>query len=293
VTPGNRIASSLLALGVINPGDGASYPDPGPQYFRAAICLADGNPRKFGLIESNDYIVNVAGLKNQRKTKILFLNYPHNPTGASVDYYFYRELLRSLRFWNVLIACDCAHVYPGNPDPNGPLQVKNAIRQTVELHTFAMTFGIAGLGFAVGHKDVISTIKNLMRSLGFAPNTANMQFAMACLDHADELFADRMESLRKKRDILIEGLKKLGWHVRSGRLTPFLWVRPPVRSTSLAFSRRLFIKAGIKVTPGSDYGENGEGWIRMTLAGDEKTMTETVSRLTEHSRIWQRKYRPE
>jgi aspartate/methionine/tyrosine aminotransferase len=295
LTPGNRIAASFLTLGLLNPGEVVSYPDPGAQYFRTAICLAEGNPKKYALLEGNDYIVNISGLPSaqQKKTKVLFIEYPHDPTGATVDYYFYRELFKSLRFSNTLLVADCAHIHPGNPDPTGPLQVKFAGRRAIELHTFATTFGITGLGFAVGHKDVIAVLKGLMSAHGLAPDERHIRLASGCLEQADKVFTLRMENLRRRREILADGLKKLGWHTRSGRLVPFIWARPPVKSTSLAFARRLFIKAGIRVTPGSDFGENGEGWIRLALAGDERVMTETVERLAQHSRIWQRKFRPE
>jgi LL-diaminopimelate aminotransferase len=291
ITPGIRVAAGLITLGLLNPGESAAYPDPGPRHLRTAICLADANPRKYGLLETNDYIANIAGLKSahSKRTKIIFVNYPHDPSGAAVDYYFYRELVRSLRFTNILIVADCAHVHPGNPDPAGPLQVKNSSRKSVELHSFGPTFGLLGLGFAAGHKDVISIIAGLARALGIAPDYQAMRIALALLDHSEEIFANRMDTLRRRREILVDGLKRLEWHVRSGRLAPFVWARPPVRSTSLAFARRLFVKAGIRVTPGSDYGENGEGWLRMTLSGDEVTMSEVVARLVQHSRIWQRK----
>jgi aspartate/methionine/tyrosine aminotransferase len=295
ITPGNRVAATLLALGTLNPGEAAAYPDPGAPYIRTSICLADGIPRKYGLIESNDYIMNIAGLKSahNKRTKVLFINYPHDPSGATVDYYFYRELIKSLRFANMLVVADCAHVHPGNPDPSGPLQVKNAIAGVVELHSFGATFGIPGLGFAVGHKVVISLLMGLMKSHGITFDNRRLASASACMDRAGEIFQERMDTLQKRRGVLSEGLKKFDWHVRSGRLAPFVWAKPPVRSTSLAFARRLYIKAGIKVTPGSDFGENGEGWIRMALAGNEAIMAEVVNRLAQHSKIWQRKFKPE
>jgi len=221
------------------------------------------------------------------------MNYPHNPTGATVDFYFYRELLKTLRFSNMLIVGDCAHMHPGNPDAAGPLQVKNAVHRVLELHSFAVSLGIPGLGFAVGNKNVISILKNLMIVHGFTHNAYNLHLALACLDHADEIYKIRMEELRKRRETLVEGLKRLNWHLRSGRLVPFVWAKPPFRSTSPAIARRLFIKAGIRVTPGSDFGENGEGWIRMALNGDERKISESIERLSQHSRLWQRKFRPD
>jgi aspartate/methionine/tyrosine aminotransferase len=132
----------------------------------------------------------------------------------------------------------------------------------------------------------------MLNRLGYAPGEKDLRLAKACLDRAEEIFATRMSNIHRRREILAEGLKKLGWRVRGSRTVPFIWAKHPARSTSVAFARRLFAKAGVRVAPGTDFGEAGEGWLRLSLSGDEKTLMEAVGRLSQHSRIWQRKYRP-
>lgn len=294
IVPGIRMAGSFAALSLLNAGETASYPDPGPQYFRSAICLADGNPRRYLLSESNEYIFNPAALTGTslKKTRMIFINYPHNPTGATVDYYFYSELLKHFQYSNILIVADCAHVHPGDPDIAIPLQVKQAHRKALELHSFSTTLGIPGLGFIAGHAAVIKVIKGLLATVGYAPDANRVRLAITGLDHADEVYAWRMQQLHNRRELLMDGLRKLGWSVRGGKLMPFLWARVPDHSTSVAFARRLFAKAGVRVAPGSDFGENGERWLRLSLCCDEKTAGEALERLSLHSKIWQRKYRP-
>lgn len=293
LTPGIRMTAAFLALSLLNPGDVAAYPDPGMQYFRSAICLADGTPIGYQLNERNDYVANITSLTQPPpgKLKILYLNYPHNPTGAAVDNYFYRDLLRSIKFENILIVLDCAYIHPGDPDAASILQVKGSRKKALELHSFSATFGLNGLGFAVGHRDVISILEGLLDAVGFSPDMHMVTTALKCLDHAGELFAARTESLGCRREILSSGLKKLGWRLRDGKSVPFVWVKPPARSSSLAFARRLFSKAGVRVVPGSDFGESGEGWLRITLHPDENILREAIDRISHHSRIWQRKYR--
>jgi LL-diaminopimelate aminotransferase len=295
ITPGIRMSAACIALGILNPGDNAAYPDPGLGYIRSVISIADGVPKKYSLSESNDFVLNIANLATVpfRKIKILFLNYPHNPTGAAVDYYFYRELPKALRFRNILVVSDNAYVHPGDSDISGPLSVSGAKQMAVELHSFATTLGIPGLGFAAGHKDVISIIKSFLAAVDYKPDYSSVKLADYLLDNAENIFTDRMAALEKRRELLSDGLKKLGWHVHAGRLLPFIWAKPPVRGTSVSFSRRLFIKAGIKVSPGTDYGEAGEGWLRMSLSQNENTIGEALERLAQHSKIWQRKFRPE
>lgn len=293
LTPGIRMATTYLALSLLNSGDVAAYPDPGMQYFRSAICLADAAPSGYMLSERNDYVPNISSLTQPPpgKLKILFLNYPHNPTGAMVDSYFYRDLLNSVKFENILIVSDSAYVHPGDSDVASMLQVKGSRKKALELHSFSTIFGLNGLGFAVGHRDVVSTLEGLLDSTGFTPDIDHVNSAMAGLDHAEEIFAARKESLNRRREIISNGLKKLGWRLREGKLVPFVWVKPPAWSSSLAFARRLFLKAGVRVAPGSDFGEGGEGWLRMTLHPDEKILKEALDRISHHSRIWQRKYR--
>ena len=215
-----------------------------------------------------------------------------DPTKGAFGRAARRELLRALRPGNILLAADCAHIHPGNPDPAGPLQVKNASGKAFELHSFSTTFGIPGLGFAAGHKDVISILKMLLTARGFVPSSNSTALVIAALDHQEEAFQARMEILKKRRELLTEGLKKLGWRVRSVRLVPYIWAKPQVRGTSAAFARRLYAKAGIRVAPGTDFGEGAEGWLRLSLTVEEKLLSEALKRLNEHSRIWQRKYRP-
>lgn len=293
LTPGIRMAGTFLALSLLNPGDVAAYPDPGMQYFRSAICLADGTPSGYLLNERNDYVANISALTQPPpgKLKILYLNYPHSPTGAAVDSYFYRDLLRSIKFENILIVLDSTYIHPGDPEAASILQVKGSRKKALELHSFSTTFGLNGLGFAVGHRDVVSILEGLLEATGFSPDIHRVTLALNGLDHAEEIFTARTESLNRRRKILSSGLKELGWRLREGKSVPFVWVKPPAWSSSLAFARRLFLKAGVRVAPGSDFGEGGEGWLRITLHPEEKILREALDRISHHSRIWQRKYR--
>ncbi len=117
--------------------------------------------------------------------------------------------------------------------------------------------------------------------------------AIAGIENAKEIFADKMANFERKRSILAEGLKELGWRIRGGKLTPFIWAKSLTRSTSVTLARRLFVKAGIKVSPGSDFGEGGEGWLRMSLSPDENILADAIQRISNHSKIFQRKYRPQ
>jgi aspartate/methionine/tyrosine aminotransferase len=293
LTPGIRATMTYLSLALLNPGDVATFPEPGYRYLRSAICLADARPSVYRLAEKNDYVANIPALTQppQKKLKALFLNYPHNPTGAEVDHYFFRDLLKSIRLENILIVQDCAYVHPGDSDVSSVLQIPGSRKKALELHSFSTTLGLNGLGFAAGHRDVVSVLKSVLEVTGFVPDFRTVAMAWQLLDHAPEIHSEYGQALARIRDTASGKLKELGWRVRAGKRVPFIWTRPPAWSSSLALARRILIKAGVALSPGTDFGEEGEGWLRMALHPDLKVMTEALERITHHSRIWQRRYR--
>jgi aspartate/methionine/tyrosine aminotransferase len=293
LTPGIRATMAYLSLAFLNPGDAAAFPDPGYRYLRSAICLADAYPSAYRLADKNDYVANIPALTRppQKRLKALFLNYPHNPTGAEVDHYFFRDLLKSIKLENILIIQDCAYVHPGDGEVSSVLQIPGARKKALELHSFSTTFGLGGLGFATGHRDVISILKSVLDIMGFVPDSLTIGSASVMLDHAGEIFPEYGQALARGRETASAKLKELGWRVRAGKRVPFIWTRPPAWSSSLALARRILIKAGVKLSPGSDFGEEGEGWLRMVLHPDRNVMEKALERIAHHSRIWQRRYR--
>jgi LL-diaminopimelate aminotransferase len=293
LTPGIRATMAYLSLAFLNPGDAAAFPDPGYRYLRSAICMADAYPSSYRLEDKNDYVVNISALTRppQKRLKAMFLNYPHNPTGAEVDHYFFRDLLKSVRLENILIIQDCAYIHPGDSEVSSVLQIPGSRKKALELHSFSTTFGLAGLGFVAGHRDVVTILKSVLDVTGFVPDSLTVDLASEMLNHAGEIFAECGQVLARGREKVSGELKELGWRVRAGKRVPFVWTRPPAWSSSLALARRILIKAGVMLTPGTDFGEEGEGWLRMVLHPDQKTMEEALQRIAHHSRIWQRRYR--
>ncbi|MEE9553835.1 MAG: aminotransferase class I/II-fold pyridoxal phosphate-dependent enzyme, partial [candidate division Zixibacteria bacterium] len=290
-----RMTTSLLALSLLNPDDVAAYPDPGPQYFRTAICLADATPHAYSLVERSDFIPNIPTLTEPPISglRMLFISYPHNPSASSADLYFYRDLLKSIKFENILVVSDSAYIHPGDPDAPSVLQVKGSKKKAIEIYSFSTAFGIDGLGYVVGHRDVISILDGILSALEYRPDVYRVELALAALERSTEIFAQRKEHIGNLRDIASSSLKELGWRIRGNDHTPFLWINPNARSSSLAFARRLITRAGVRLAPGTDFGEGGEGWLRLALCPDEKLLSEALDRISRHSKIWQRKYKPE
>ena len=293
LTPGIRATMAYLSLALLNPGDVATFPDPGYRHLRSAICLADAYPSAYRLADKNDYVANIPALTRppQKRLKALFLNYPHNPTGAEVDHYFFRDLLKSVKLENILIIQDCAYVHPGDGEVSSVLQIPGSRKKALELHSFSTTFGLGGLGFVAGHRDVISILRSVLDVTGFVPDSLTVDLASELLDHAGKIFIEYGQALARGRETALRKLKELGWRVRAGKRVPFIWTRPPAWSSSLALARRILIKAGVMLTPGTDFGEEGESWLRTVLHPDQIVMEEALQRIAHHSRIWQRRYR--
>jgi LL-diaminopimelate aminotransferase len=220
------------------------------------------------------------------KAKLLYLNYPNNPTGATATLEFFSEVVEFARRHNLVVCHDCAYseVYYGDYRPPSFLQAPGAKEVGIEIHSVSKTFNMTGwrVGFAVGNPAVLGAL-NKMKS-----NIDSKQFPavdMAAAYALDTWTADRdtLKLYERRRDILIAGLNRLGWNLKPPQATFYVWV--PVRPgyTSAEFAKLLLEQAGILVAPGNGYGEHGEGYIRMalTVAGDKngERIEEAVDRL--------------
>jgi len=289
ITPGSRSTVILLCLGLVNSGDIVALPDPGLAMYRLAAVMAGASPFAYGLLEKNDYLPNLSALFEPpaKNLRLVFLNYPHNPTGAEAELFFYRDLINQLRYENILLVLDSP--YCGVPEPpiDLPLQLKKADNLFLELHSFGFPYGLDGLGFAIGHRGAIAILDQAIQAGGFQPTQAAVAYARIALDFHKELSESYSKKISLRRGILADGLKEIGWKVRSGRLGPFIWAKTPTWATSVGFTRKLFIRTGVRARPGMDFGENGEGYLRLSLT----TSNQQISKALENIRAKQSMYR--
>ena len=241
--------------------------------YRLAAIMAGAEPKPYALLEKNDYLPNLSGLLEPppKNLNLIFLNYPHNPTGAEADSYFYRDLINSLRYENILVVVDTPYCGPSDPMIDLPLKVKKAKNQLLELHSFGYPYGLDGLGFAIGHRGAIAALQQMTHAIGFRPTNGQINYALAALRTHEELASEYTSRIAARRKVLGDGLKKIGWQVRTGRSAPFIWAKAPVWATAAGFARKLFMRTGVRARPGTDFGENGEGYLRFSLtAPDDK-----------------------
>lgn len=284
---GSKEGLAHLAWSYIDPGDISLCPDPAYTVYRVNTLLAGGAVHTLPLKEENGYLPDLTTIPTEvaRKSKLFWLNYPNNPTGAVAALSFYRDAVAFAREFDLLLVNDAAYAdvyYDGAPPPS-VLQVPGAKEVAVELHSLSKMFNMTGwrIGFAVGNPDAIGTINKLKSNLDSKQFPAISLAAAHALLHSDN--RPTLNLYRRRRNILCDGLSALGWHVNKPQAAIYVWTRVPEGYSSAEFARRLLDEASVNVIPGSGYGEFGEGYIRMSLTvmGDREgeRLQEAVDRI--------------
>lgn len=291
LTPGNRMTAMLLCAGIINPNDIVAYPDPGLPMYRLGAILAGGKPQPYMLLERNEYLPNLESLadKPPKNFKLLFLNYPHNPTGAEADLYFYRDLMARLRKFNTLIALDCPFTGQSDPQIELPLQLRRGADYFIELHSCGFPFGLYGLGFAIGHQGAVAVLNQTADACGYHPLQAEIKYAEIAIKYHKELALDFAHKIAEKRKLVGDKLKEMGWIIRTARHGPFIWAAIPSRATAVGFARKIFIRSGVRVRAGSDFGEQGEGYLRLSLTVDMAKLETALENIGKNASMYQRR----
>lgn len=295
-----------LFLSFINPGEVIALPDPGDPIYKAGAIFAGGEVMTLPLWERNDYLPNFETFSSFPKDltmrkknasnlpKILFLNYPHNPTSAVADPEFFKELVKWASNRNILLVNDASYneiCYDGY-FPTSLLQVKGAKKMGAEFFFFYPLTGI-GFGFLAGNKQIISQVESAEKIFGYQLSRIMLQLSLVILQNYSSIAEQNNLEFAKRKDALMEEVLNLGWKAKKPKAGPFIWVKVPPRYSSVGFSRMLLRKAGVLVSPGFGFGEYGEGYIRLALNHPVDELKKALERIKEHSHIWQRRYRPQ
>jgi LL-diaminopimelate aminotransferase len=291
ITPGSKATVVLLCLGLVNPTDVVALPDPGLSMYRLATVVAGATPWAYTLLEKNDYLPNISALFEPppKNLKLVFLNYPHNPTGAEAELYFYRDLIHRLRYDNILIVLDSPYCGLSEPPIELPLQQKRGMHLFLELHSFGFPYGLGSLGFAIGHRGAITNLEQIIQACGFHPTKGQIEYALIAIEHHDELSGLYINSITVRRKLLTDGLKGIGWKIKPSRLTPFVWAKNPPWATSVGFARKIFARTGVRVRPGTDFGENGEGHLRLSLTVREEKISKAIENIRQNPAMFQKR----
>ena len=283
---GSKEGIGHLPLAFINPGDVVLIPDPGYPVYRAGTIFAGGIPYIMPLKEENDFLPDFSIIPNDilKKAKLMFLNYPNNPTSASADRHFFNEVVKFAKTNEIIVAHDFAYseVYTGEKGNDSFLEANGAKEIGIEFHSLSKTFNMTGfrIGFAAGNEEIIKGLGAVKTNLDSGVFQAIQLAGAYGLDNELKAVEDNNKIYKKRRELLVSGLEKLGYKVYKSDATFYVWAHvPKTGMTSKDFAVSLLNETGIIVTPGSGFGENGEGFVRFSLTLSENRIKEALVRM--------------
>ena len=282
---GSKEGIAHIPLAFVNPGDYVLVPTPGYPVYRVSTLFAGGTPYFLPLRKENGFLPKLSEIPKEvaEKAKILFINYPNNPTSAIAGKSFFEEVVDFAQRYQIIVCHDAAYseiAFDGYQPPSF-LEVKGAKEVGIEFHSLSKTFNMTGwrIGFAVGHSEIVSTLGRVKTNIDSGVFQAIQEAGTEALIHFDTPFPEIISIYERRRDVLVKGLREIGLDVDLPKATFYVWFQVPRGYTSAQFASFLMEKAGIVATPGNGFGEGGEGYIRMALTIDEKRLEEAIKRL--------------
>lgn len=282
---GSKEGIAHLPLAFVDPGDVVLVPNPAYPVYHIGTIFAGGRPYYMPLLEENGFLPDLEKIPEDiaRRAKLIFVNYPNNPTAAVADLDFFERLKRFAKKYNIVVCHDAAYTelsYDGYRPPSF-LEVKGGKEIAIEFHSLSKTYNMTGwrIGFAVGNADVIKALKEVKSNIDSGVFQAVQWAAIAALEGSENVVEKNRGVFQERRDILIDGLRKIGLRVQRAKATFYLWARVPNGYNSVSFSQFLLERAGIVTTPGSGFGDAGEGYIRIALTVPKERIIEAVKRL--------------
>jgi len=282
---GSKEGIGHISFCFIDRGDIALVTDPGYPVYSISTMLAGGDTHYLPISESNHFIPDLNNIPGDvlKKAKLLWLNYPNNPTGAVAGLDFYKKAVEFARRNEILICHDAPYSevsYDGYK-PVSIMQIDGAKDVAIEFHSFSKTYNMTGwrIGMAVGNKEMVNALYRLKTNLDSGIPQAIQQMAVEALNGKDDEADKRNEIYGRRRDRLCQALDDIGLKYEKPLASFYIWARIPEGFTSASFAAELLDKVDIVVTPGTGYGPSGEGYIRFSITLPDSRLDEGISRL--------------
>ena len=280
---GSKEGIGHISLAFVNPGDLVLIPDPGYPVYQSGTILAEGEYFRMPLRKENDFLPDFREIPEDvaRKAKIMFLNYPNNPTAAIANKSFFKDIINFAKKYEIIVCHDFAYSEITFDSYKAPsfLECSQGKEVGVEFHSLSKTFNMTGwrIGFVVGNKDVIKALGKVKSNLDSGVFEV-IQWAGVKALRKGSPDKEVLNEYKKRRDLLVKGLKKIGLNVSPPKATFYLWVEIPEGFSSEDFAIYLLKETGVVVTPGKGFGEYGEGYIRISYTLPTEKIEEVLRR---------------
>lgn len=282
---GSKEGIAHIFFAFVDEGDVVLVPDPAYPVYKVGTMLAGGTPYFLPLTKENKFLPDLESIPKDiaAKSKLLFVNYPNNPTGAVVDLPFFEKCVGFARRNNILLVSDLAYSEMGYDGfkPHSVLEIPGAKDCTIEFHSLSKTYNMTGwrIGMAVGDADAISALTTIKSNVDSGAFKAIQYAAIEALSGPQDCVKANNKIFEERRNILIDGLHSLGWKMEKPKATFYMWIPIPKGETSASFTEKLLDKCGILVVPGSGYGSSGEGYVRMAITLPKERIVEAIERM--------------
>ena len=286
---GSKEGFSHMCLALMGPGDAAIVPAPCFPVHMYGVALAAGNVIALEVAESDQFLANIAYTCEHLypRPKLVIVNFPHNPSTATVEPDFYRDLVQLARQHDFMVISDFAYADIGFDDYQPPsfLAAPGAVDVGVEFTTMSKGYNMAGwrVGYCCGNREMIRALGIIKGYYDYGMFQAIQVAAIMALRHTDAAVEQQSAIYQRRRDVLLEGLHRIGWQVESPRAGMFLWARVPrpwsEKMSTMEFAMKLLEEADVAVSPGSGFGPVGEGHVRMALVENENRLRQAVRQI--------------
>ena len=284
---GSKEAIAHVFFAFVDKGDYTLVPDPGYPVYHNATIFAGGTPYEMPLTEENGYLPDFDKIPEDiaMKSKIMFLNYPNNPTGAVANLDFFKKAVDFCKKYDILLCSDMAYsemTYDGYKAPS-VLQVEGAKDVAIEFYSHSKSYNLTGwrVGFVCGNAQAIKALGTIKNNIDSGTFKAIQDAASVAFD-VDEKYINELNNMyQQRRDAAEEGFRELGWDIKPSKATFYLWLPVPKGMTSEEFVTLMLEKANVVVPPGNGYGKYGEGYFRVALTKDVDTIKECIRRMKE------------
>jgi LL-diaminopimelate aminotransferase len=292
---GSKEGIGHLPVAFVSPRDRVLCPDPGYPVYNAGTLFSEGVPVRMPLLAKNDFLPDFGRIPRGAlgRCRLMWLNYPNNPTAATASLDFFRDAVRFCKKHGIILAHDMAYseIYYDGEAPPSVLQVPGAKDLAIEFHSLSKTFNMTGwrVGFAVGKPELVAGLAAVKGNLDSGVVSAIQVMGITALDSPPSLAASIRKIYQGRRDLFVHGLQRLGFELKAPKASFYVWVKVPRGHTSAGYCTMLLDKAGIVATPGNGFGAAGEGYFRMTITASEERLRLAIERLATLKRFSDRR----